>query len=52
MRHLQSALRGANGGEARAAGLAGRLGFMGGDFLNGPLPGGYDTLSFVRGLHD
>jgi len=37
---------------ARAAGLAGRLGFVGGDFLAGPLPGGYDVLSFVRVLHD
>lgn len=37
---------------ARAAGLASRLGFVGGDFLNGPLPGGYDVLSFVRVLHD
>ncbi len=37
---------------ARATGLAGRLGFVGGDFLAGPLPGGYDVLSFVRVLHD
>lgn len=37
---------------ARAAGLAGRLGFAGGDFLAGPLPKGYDVLSFVRVLHD
>jgi len=37
---------------ARAAGLANRLGFAGGDFLDGPLPGGYDVLSFVRVLHD
>ena len=37
---------------ARAAGLAGRLGFAGGDFLAGPLPAGYDVLSFVRVLHD
>jgi DNA-binding HxlR family transcriptional regulator len=37
---------------ARAAGLADRLGFAGGDFLNGPLPEGYDVLSFVRVLHD
>ncbi|WP_434346369.1 methyltransferase [Myxococcus virescens] len=29
-----------------------RLGFQGGDFLRGPLPGGYDTLCFVRVLHD
>jgi demethylspheroidene O-methyltransferase len=37
---------------ARAAGLAGRLGTVAGDFLNGPLPEGYDVLSFVRVLHD
>jgi demethylspheroidene O-methyltransferase len=37
---------------ARAAGLADRLGFVPGDFLAGPLPGGYDLLSFVRVLHD
>lgn len=37
---------------ARAAGLADRLGFVGGDFLSGPLPSGYDVLSFVRVLHD
>jgi hypothetical protein len=37
---------------ARAAGLAGRLGFVVGDFLAGPLPGGYEALSFVRVLHD
>jgi demethylspheroidene O-methyltransferase len=37
---------------ARAAGLADRLGFAGGDFLAGPLPEGYDVLSFVRVLHD
>lgn len=37
---------------ARAAGLADRLGFVGGDFLNGPLTEGYDVLSFVRVLHD
>ncbi len=37
---------------ARAAGLADRLGFAGGDFLAGPLPEGYDVLSFVRLLHD
>lgn len=29
-----------------------RLGFVGGDFLREPLPGGYDELSFVRVLHD
>ncbi|WNZ63009.1 methyltransferase [Myxococcus sp. MxC21-1] len=29
-----------------------RLGFQGGDFLREPLPGGYDTLCFVRVLHD
>jgi SAM-dependent methyltransferase len=37
---------------ARAAGLADRLGFAGGDFLAGPLPEGYGVLSFVRVLHD
>ena len=37
---------------ARAAGLADRLGFVGGDFLAGPLPGGYDVLTFARVLHD
>lgn len=37
---------------ARAAGLADRLGFASGDFLAGPLPEGYDVLSFVRVLHD
>jgi SAM-dependent methyltransferase len=30
----------------------GRLGFVGGDFLQEPLPRGYDALSFVRVLHD
>lgn len=37
---------------ALAAGLTNRLGFVGGDFLAEPLPGGYDVLSFVRVLHD
>jgi demethylspheroidene O-methyltransferase len=37
---------------ARAAGLAGRLGSIAGDFLAEPLPSGYDVLSFVRVLHD
>ena len=37
---------------ARAAGLADRLGFLGGDFLAEPLPSGFDVLSFVRVLHD
>ena len=37
---------------AAAAGLAGRLGFVAGDFLAGPLPVGYDVLSLVRVLHD
>lgn len=37
---------------ARAATSGGRLGFVGGDFLAGPLPGGYEVLSFVRVLHD
>ncbi|WP_436760934.1 methyltransferase [Streptosporangium sp. V21-05] len=34
------------------SGLGGRLGFVAGDFLDGPLPRGYDALSFVRVLHD
>ncbi|WFE66048.1 methyltransferase [Micromonospora sp. WMMD714] len=29
-----------------------RLGFVGGDFLAGPLPSGYDAMAFVRVLHD
>lgn len=29
-----------------------RLGFVGGDFFAEPLPGGYDTMAFVRVLHD
>jgi len=37
---------------ARATGLTGRLGAVAGDFLAGPLPGGYEVLSFVRVLHD
>lgn len=37
---------------ARTAGLADRLGFVGGDFLQEPLPTGYGVLSFVRVLHD
>ena len=37
---------------ALRAGVAGRLGFVGGDFHREPLPGGYDVLSFVRVLHD
>lgn len=32
--------------------VAGRLGFVGGDFLAEDLPRGYDVLSFVRVLHD
>ncbi len=35
-----------------AAGLPGRVGFVGGDFLAAPLPSGYDVLLFVRVLHD
>lgn len=40
--------------EARieAAGLRGRMRFVGGDFFSEPLPGGYDVVSFVRVLHD
>jgi hypothetical protein len=37
---------------AAASGLGGRLGFIAGDFLAGPLPAGYGALSFVRVLHD
>lgn len=37
---------------ARAAELADRVGFVGGDFLAEPLPSGYDVVSFVRVLHD
>jgi SAM-dependent methyltransferase len=37
---------------ARAVGLTGRLGSVAGDFLAGPLPEGYDVLSFMRVLHD
>lgn len=29
-----------------------RVGFVAGDFLNEPIPSGYDVLSFVRVLHD
>ncbi|NUT32876.1 MAG: methyltransferase [Hamadaea sp.] len=29
-----------------------RLGFVAGDFFAQPLPGGYDTMAFVRVLHD
>ncbi|MCP2322939.1 SAM-dependent methyltransferase [Hamadaea flava] len=29
-----------------------RLGFVAGDFFAEPLPGGYDTMAFVRVLHD
>ncbi|WP_424534034.1 methyltransferase [Sphaerisporangium viridialbum] len=36
----------------RDSGQEDRLGFVGGDFLNGPLPRGYDGMSFVRVLHD
>jgi demethylspheroidene O-methyltransferase len=32
--------------------LGARLGFVGGDFLQEPLPRGYDAISFVRVLHD
>lgn len=37
---------------ARERGHPGRLGFVGGDFFQEPLPTGYDVLSFVRVLHD
>ncbi|SCL25469.1 O-methyltransferase [Micromonospora nigra] len=35
-----------------ARGHPDRLGFVGGNFLEEPLPRGYDALSFVRVLHD
>ncbi|MEU1756688.1 methyltransferase [Micromonospora matsumotoense] len=35
-----------------ARGHPDRLGFVGGDFLAGPLPAGYDAMAFVRVLHD
>ena len=37
---------------AITAGLEPRLGCVAGDFLAGPLPRGYQVLSFVRVLHD
>ena len=37
---------------ARSAGLQGRLGFIGGNFLCEALPVGYEVLSFIRVLHD
>ncbi len=37
---------------SRDAELGGRMGFVGGDFLAGALPRGYDVISFVRVLHD
>ncbi|MBO4272163.1 methyltransferase domain-containing protein [Microbispora triticiradicis] len=37
---------------ARDSGQEDRLGFVGGDFLTGPLPRGYDGMSLVRVLHD
>jgi SAM-dependent methyltransferase/DNA-binding HxlR family transcriptional regulator len=37
---------------ARESGTADRLGFVPCDFLDSPLPRGYDTLSFIRVLHD
>ena len=39
-------------GRAHDAGLEARLGFVAGNFLDGPLPAGYDVLSFIRVLHD
>ena len=38
--------------QAEAHGVAGRLGFVAGDFLAAPLPRGYDVLSLIRVLHD
>src|SRR5262245_29218328 len=32
--------------------LQGRLGFVGGDFLTEPLPGGYDIIFIHTGAHD
>ncbi len=37
---------------SRTAEVADRMGFVAGDFLAGPLPRGYDVISFVRVLHD
>lgn len=37
---------------ARDHDLVGRLGFVGGNFLEDPLPNGYQVISFVRVLHD
>jgi demethylspheroidene O-methyltransferase len=37
---------------SKAAGLTDRVGFVGGDFFGGPLPHGYNVLSFIRVLHD
>ncbi|MFX8082902.1 methyltransferase, partial [Acinetobacter baumannii] len=34
------------------AGLADRIDLHPGDFLQGPLPGGYDAMTLVRILHD
>lgn len=46
------ALRPLVDGVRAESGCGDRLGFVGGDFFAGELPGGYDTLSFVRVLHD
>ncbi|WP_375398623.1 methyltransferase [uncultured Sphingomonas sp.] len=35
-----------------SAGLAGRTTVFGGDFLQGPLPPGYDVITLIRVLHD
>ncbi|AKU91621.1 methyltransferase [Vulgatibacter incomptus] len=37
---------------AARRGVGERLGFVGGSFLDEPLPRGYDAISFVRVLHD
>ncbi|HEY5800044.1 MAG TPA: methyltransferase, partial [Burkholderiaceae bacterium] len=37
---------------AQRCGLQDRMGFVSGDFLRGSFPRGYDTLAFVRVLHD
>ncbi|HJK94473.1 MAG TPA: methyltransferase [Polyangiaceae bacterium LLY-WYZ-15_(1-7)] len=39
-------------GRVAASPAAGRLGVVCGDFLEEPLPEGYDAISFVRVLHD
>ena len=38
--------------EAKLQAHGGRSRFVGGDFFESPLPGGYDVIAFVRVLHD